>query len=89
MNKLQEIAFNCHQATMLIEKKQLAGLTIREKFELQLHLTGCSACKLYQRQSTMINRQIKKLFHATTQKDHVLDDDYKKRLQEQIEKKLK
>lgn len=89
MNEVKKIIYNCQQATLLIEKKQLAKLTTREKFELKLHLAGCSVCKLFQRQSIMINRQVKNLFHPTRQKDHVLDDGYKKALQEQIDEKLK
>ena len=89
MDDAKKIMYNCRHATMLIEKKQLTKLTIREKFELKLHLAGCSVCKIFQRQSILINKQVKNLFRQATQKEHVLDDDYKKTLQEQITEKLK
>lgn len=88
MNDVKKIMYNCHKATMLIEKKQLARLTIREKMELKLHLAGCSVCKLFQQQSILINKQVRSLFQATTKKEHVLDDIYKKELQARIEEKL-
>ncbi len=89
MKKVKNIIYTCKQATFLIEKKQITRLTIREKLELKLHLAGCSVCKLFQRQSIMINRQIKNHFHLPSREDHTLDDEYKKTLQEQIEEKLK
>jgi len=89
MNELKKIAYNCQKATLLIEKKQLARLTLREKLELKIHLAGCSVCKLFQQQSILINKQIKSLFHTSLPADHFLDEKFKKDMQEQIEKKLK
>jgi hypothetical protein len=89
MNDVKKIIYNCHQATLLIEKKQLASLTLREKFELKLHLTGCSVCKLFQRQSVLINRQVQQLFKQKSMADQKLDDRFKKQMQDHIEEKLK
>ena len=89
MDEVKKIMYNCRRATMLIEKKQLTKLTVREKLDLKLHLAGCSVCKLFQRQSILINKQVKILFRPANQNDHVLDDAYKKELQEQITEKLK
>ena len=89
MNDLKKIAYNCHKATLLIEKKQLARLTLREKMELKIHLAGCSVCKLFERQSILINKQMKNLFQSSLQKNHALDERYKKELQEKIDEKLK
>ncbi len=89
MNDLRKISYNCQKATLLIEKKQLARLTLREKLELKIHLAGCSVCKLFQRQSVLINKQVKSLFHSSLHKEHFLNDQYKKDMQEQIEKRLK
>jgi hypothetical protein len=89
MDNIKKIAYNCQKATLLIEKKQLTRLTLREKFELKIHLAGCSVCKIFERQSIMINKQIKDLLHPAKQKDHLLDDTYKRSLQKQIEEKLK
>lgn len=89
MNDVKKIIYNCRHATLLIEKKQLERLTIREKMELKLHLAGCSVCRLFQRQSIMINKKIRSLFQASARKEDVLEDEYKKKLQQQIEEKLK
>ena len=89
MNDIKKIIYNCHQATLLIEKKQLERLTIREKMELRLHLAGCSVCKLFQRQSIMISQRVKNLVRSPFSQKRSLDELYKKDLQDQINKKLK
>lgn len=89
MNDIKKIIYNCHQATLLIEKKQLERLTIREKMELRLHLAGCSVCKLFQRQSILISQRVKNLVRSPSSQKRSLDELYKKDLQDQINKKLK
>ncbi len=86
MNEIKKIAYNCHQATLLIEKKQLTKLSLREKFELKLHLSGCSVCRVFQQQSMLINKLVKS--YAAAKKEEILDEAYKKKLQEQIDNKL-
>lgn len=88
MNELKNIIYNCRKATFLIEKKQLTVLTLREKVELRIHLTGCSFCRLFQKQSIGINIMVKELFHSAKNQEIRLDDDYKKKLQEHIEEQL-
>ncbi|MBB5634596.1 hypothetical protein HDF26_002731 [Pedobacter cryoconitis] len=88
MNELKNIIYNCRKATFLIEKKQLTALTVREKIELRIHLTGCSFCRLFQKQSIGINRMVHELFHSAQPREIRLDDDYKKKLQERIEEEL-
>ena len=89
MNEIKKIVYSCRQATLLIEKKQLTKLTIRERIELRLHLTGCSVCKLYQQQSLFINKQVKSLFRSGDNREKLLDELFKKDLQDQIDKKIK
>jgi len=89
MTSLKKIAYNCRKATLLIEKKQLIRLSAWETIELRIHLAGCSVCKLYQQQSITISNQIKKLFNQTGQEKKSLDEKFKKKLQEQIENKLR
>jgi hypothetical protein len=87
MDKLTKIAYNCRKATLLIEKQQMGRLTLGERVELKIHLTGCSICRMYQQQSIIINKMIKDLFNARD--DHRgLDVDFKKSLQDRINKKL-
>jgi len=88
MNELKNMIYNCRKATFLIEKKQLAALTLREQLELRIHLTGCSFCRLFQKQSIGINKMVYELFHPAENREIRLDDDYKKKLQERIEEKL-
>lgn len=88
MNELKNVIYNCRQATFLIEKKQLTELTLREKIELRIHLTGCSFCRLFQKQSIGINKMVYDLFHSAAKREIRLDDDYKKKLQQSIEEKL-
>jgi hypothetical protein len=87
MDKLSKIAYNCRKATLLIEKQQMGRLTMGERVELKIHLTGCSICRMYQQQSIIINKMIKDLFNARHDR-HGLDLDFKKSLQDRINKKL-
>jgi hypothetical protein len=95
MNGLKKIIYNCRQATLLIEKKQLGRLTLRETLELRLHLFGCGFCRLYKRQSWMINRMLKQLFRPapaapeTGNPEATLDADFKRDLQERIDERLR
>lgn len=88
MNGLKKIIYNCRQATYLIEKKQLTSLSVRERLELKIHLAGCSMCRLFQKQSILINTMVQQLFKSNGQTELKLDDSFKKDLQERIEKEL-
>ena len=88
MNKLDKIRYNCKQATFLIEKKQLKRLTFREEIELRIHLTGCSVCRLYKKQSAMINNLVQQLFHDSMKQELKLDDTFKKQMQERIDHEI-
>jgi len=88
MNALKKIMYNCRQATLLIEKKQLGRLSLRERVELHIHLTGCSFCRLYNKQSSLINNMVQQLLEGSNRQDITLDDDFKKELRERIEEEL-
>lgn len=87
MNQLKKIRYNCKEATFLIEKKQLTGLTVREKIRLKIHLAGCAMCRTFQQQSMIINRTVKVLFHSS-HTEAKLDEYFKKDLQDRIEEQL-
>jgi hypothetical protein len=87
-DEIKKIAYNCKKATFLIEKKQISGITSLEKLELKIHLAGCSVCRIFEQQSININRFVKELFHAPMQSQGKLDDDFKMKLQDRIERKL-
>ena len=87
MGELRNIIYNCKHATYLIEKKLIGKITLREKVQLHIHLYGCSVCKLFNKQSRMINGMIKHLLenHAPVIK---LGEEFKTDLQHKIEEAL-
>jgi hypothetical protein len=88
MSNLKKIIYNCKQATFLIEKKEISKLSFREMIELRIHLYGCSFCKLYNKQSRIINNMVQELFRSSMHSEFRLDDDFKKELQDRIEEEL-
>lgn len=87
-DELKKIAYNCKKATFLIEKKQVSGITPREKLELKIHLAGCSVCRIFEQQSFNINRLVKELFQGAKNNEIKLDDSFKTDLQDRIDRKL-
>ncbi len=88
-DEIEKIAYNCKKATFLIEKKQIGTISLREKLELKIHLAGCSVCRIFEQQSIKINEMVKNLFHTNNQQEEIkLDEDFKKAMQERIEKEL-
>ncbi|MGY4383986.1 hypothetical protein ACVWYN_001012 [Pedobacter sp. UYP24] len=87
MDSIKKIAYNCRKATFLIEKQQISSITLQEKIELKIHLTGCSICKLFQQQSMLINKMMGKHF-ADQHKSINLDSQFKAQLQQKINDKL-
>lgn len=91
INKLsdQEMADmldNCKKATFLIEKQQAEGITPKEESELEYHLNICEMCRVFEKQSTVINSFVKKM-SGSGKNDLRLDDVFKEQLQKQIDKK--
>lgn len=84
---IERIAYNCRQATLLIEKKQSIELTQREKLELKIHLAGCYICRVYEQQSILINSMLTKLLKGNLQ-DIKLDSTFKKNLQKRIDDQI-
>lgn len=87
MTSLKKIIYNCKQATFLIEKKAIVKLSFREVIELRIHLYGCFFCRIYDKQSRVINDMVQELFRSSINGIH-LDDGFKKELQERIEEEL-
>ncbi len=88
MGVIKKMQYNCRHATYLIEKRQLKPLNIKERIFLVIHLSGCSVCRLFQRQSRMINRMVRGLFHPSRVQDRKLDEDFKREMQERINERL-
>lgn len=53
---------SCIKSTVLIEKKELFGLSIIENVKLSFHLSICSSCKDYKRQSQLIDAALRQQF---------------------------
>ena len=88
MDEITKIAYNCRQATLLIEKKQTEDLSAREKMELKIHLAGCYICRVYEQQSLLISNMVNNMFKSSKLTGLKLDDDYKATLKKRIEEKL-
>lgn len=84
MSALRNMINNCKQATFLTEKKIAGKIAAAETLQLQVHLAGCSVCRIYQQQSILIN----KVFVSFKNNDFKLDEAFKKTLNEQIEKEI-
>ncbi len=88
MGPLKKIVYNCKQATFLIEKKLIDRLTFRETIELRIHLYGCSVCRVFGKQSQMINIMVQQLFRSADNPSIRLDNNFKQELQHRIEEEL-
>jgi len=83
-NALKNMIYNCNQATFLIEKRISGKITATEALQLQVHLAGCSVCKIYQQQSILIN----KLFTGFSPDYFKLDEAFKISLAKKIEAEI-
>ena len=89
MGVIKKIQYDCRHATYLIEKRQHTSLTVKERVQLIIHLSGCSVCRLFQQQSRWINRMVRELFRSAEGQENKLDDEYKRQLQDKINERLK
>lgn len=85
--EIKKIAYNCKKATFLIEKQQSGTITLKEKFQLELHLKGCEVCNIFQKQSALINRFVKNLI-LPERHEVKLEEGFKEGLQKRINEKL-
>lgn len=85
--QLRKIAYNCKKATFLIEKQQLARITLKEQLELKIHLAGCTICVTFMQQSAVINQMAKKIFSPSAAGQQ-LDSKFKEALQRRIDDSL-
>ena len=61
MKKIMHFLFlSCFKATELIEKKLHVKLSFKEKIRLKMHKSMCNACRLYDKQSVVIDEALKK-----------------------------
>ncbi len=83
MQKIFKILFlSCLKASELIEKKMHFKLSFREKIQLSIHKSMCDACRLYEKQSSFIEKGIAN-YKPNTENDLEITD-----LKEKIHKML-
>lgn len=89
MGWYNRISNNCKKATFLIDKKNLEGISFLQQMELRIHLTGCSICRLYQKQSQAIDKLAGNFYTTNTSVEFTLDKEFKKALEKNILRELK
>jgi hypothetical protein len=89
MEWYKKISNNCQKATFLIEKKKLSGIKLLQQVELRIHLAGCSVCRLYEKQSFIIDHLLKQTRSDNVPQDTRLNEEFKKDLDEKIAQQLK
>lgn len=74
----------CKEATMLSVQKAEINLSFQDRFRLFVHLLVCQYCRLFNKQSKMIDKLL-----SNWKTDKKLSDIEKTRIQNTIEKELK
>lgn len=83
-----KIFISCDEATAICDKNQYREASFMEKLRLNIHFIFCKYCRKYTKQNTLLS----KIFgdYSKTQCGvHKLPEDEKKRLEEELKKKLK
>ncbi len=81
---------DCKQITMLIVKEQEVKLSLKEKFDMHLHLIICKFCKAFRIQTRLLDAHIHKLAHdeSPLPVNHMLSAQKKEAIQQAIDKEL-
>ncbi len=77
-NVLMKMMINCEQATYLIDKEQYTKVSIKDKFDLNLHLMTCKFCRLYKVESNLINNKLTKVLKFNEEELKLTDEQKKK-----------
>jgi hypothetical protein len=88
MRGIKKIIYDCHHATYLIEKGQHTPLSLKDRITLLIHLSACSVCRLFRRQSRLINQVMHGFFRASAGRGHSLDESIKREMQQKINERL-
>lgn len=74
------IMLPCKEATELMEKKSVMGLSKKDGMALSLHLIGCRICRAYTRQLGIITKTLEKISNSSLKKNLVLSDKIKSKI---------
>lgn len=80
----KKLMITCNEATMLSVQKAEINLSFSDRFKLFIHLLVCQYCRLFDKQSKMIDKLL-----SNWKTDKKLSDIEKTQLQNIIEKALK
>jgi len=80
---LHTLLLACKEATFLIEKKQAAKISLFKEVQLKAHLHICDACKLYEKQSKVMEDLLGKIAHRKIEMQ--LDETVKQKIIEKFE----
>jgi hypothetical protein len=80
------IMITCKKTTELIEKRNVEKLTFNETLKLQLHKLICKACRIYEKQSLLIDKSIQKFSKRDGVPSIKLSSDVKSKILDQINK---
>lgn len=89
MNKIMNfLFFSCQHATELVEKKEIVSLTLIEKIRFRTHLTMCSACRSYERQSALLEEMFGRAisWYIPKNEDEKLDASSKAKILDELRK---
>ena len=86
---MELIMLSCKKATLLIEKKLLTPLSFKEKVQLKMHKSLCTACTNYEQQSVLIDELLRN--HIQDDENLIHDDNLtsNEALKQKIMEKLK
>jgi hypothetical protein len=74
---MKQLILSCKKATYFISLKEEGRLSFAKKLQLRLHLTVCSLCRLFAKQTTFFSKNAGRLHeHIPTQ----LSTDAKERM---------
>jgi len=59
---MNRIMMSCKKATELIERKHDSKLSLKDGFQLNMHLLMCKTCIAYEKQSKLLNKALSKFF---------------------------
>ena len=64
---LHTLIISCKKATLLVEKKEQDKISFKESVQLKIHLWICKACKIYEKQSKVIDAIFRKKSRIKTE----------------------
>ncbi|GAB4123637.1 MAG: hypothetical protein OHK0045_03430 [Raineya sp.] len=80
---LHTLILTCKEATLLIEKREAGKISFVERIRLKAHLLMCEACRLYEKQSKIIEKVLRKV--SSKKNKEKLDEAVKQKIIEKIQ----